>query len=85
MDFYVIVFKSTHHAIAATRFLKNKNYKFDVIPTPRMVTHDCGLAIKFAEEDLERIKESIKISEIEAEGIYKIQKVGNERIASQIM
>ncbi|MFW5648736.1 MAG: DUF3343 domain-containing protein, partial [Candidatus Alkaliphilus sp. MAG34] len=34
MDFYVIVFKSTHHAIAATRFLKNKNYKFDVIPTP---------------------------------------------------
>ncbi|MDI9475602.1 MAG: DUF3343 domain-containing protein, partial [Bacillota bacterium] len=33
MDFYVIVFESTHHTIAASKFFKDKNYKFDVIPT----------------------------------------------------
>ena len=85
MDFYVIVFESTHHTIAASRFFKDKNYKFDVIPTPRMVTNNCGLAVKFGEEDLEKVKESIKESDIKIKGIYKIQKVGDERTASRIM
>ncbi len=85
MDFYVIVFKSTHHAIAASRFLKDKGYKFDIIPTPRKVTHDCGLAIKFGEEDLEKIKESVKVSNIMIKGIYKIQKVDDEKIVSQVI
>jgi hypothetical protein len=85
MDFYVIVFETTHHAIAASRFFKDKDYKFDVIPTPRMVTNNCGFAIKFGEEDLEKMKESIKESNIKIKGIYKIQKVGDERTASQIM
>lgn len=85
MDFYVIVFESTHHTIATSRFFKDKNYKFDVIPTPRMVTNNCGLAVKFGEEDLEKVKESIKESDIKIKGIYKIQKVGDERTASQIM
>lgn len=85
MDFHVMVFETTHHAIAASRFLKDKNYKIDVIPTPRKVTNNCGFAIKFIEEDLEKIKEHIKASDIKIEGIYKIQKVGNEGIAKQIM
>lgn len=85
MDFYVIVFETTHHAIAASRVFKDKNYNFDIIPTPRMITNNCGLAIKFGEEDLEKIKESIKESNIKMKNIYKIQKVGDERIASQIM
>ncbi len=72
MDHYVIVFETTHHAIAASRFLKGENYKIDIIPTPRKITNNCGLAIKLAEEDLEEIKKAMKASDIKNEGIHKI-------------
>jgi len=32
-QFYVVVFESTHYAIAAEKLFKEHGYKFDVIPT----------------------------------------------------
>lgn len=31
-ELYIIVFESTHHAIAGEKIFKESNYKFDVFP-----------------------------------------------------
>jgi len=83
-QFYVIVFESTHYAISAEKLFKNNGYKFDVIPTPREITHSCGLSIRFTVETLEDIKRQIEDAHIAIKGIYEIQKIANEKIVNQI-
>lgn len=85
MDFYVIVFESTHYAILAEQFFKDKAYKFTIIPTPREITHSCGLSIRFTQDQLEDIKETIEEFNIDIKGIYKMKKIANERVVSQVV
>jgi len=44
--FYVMAFYSASHSIQAER-LANKLFNLTVIPTPRELTNDCGIAIRF--------------------------------------
>lgn len=53
--FYVISFDSTSHAIQTEKLIK-EHFKIATIPTPREITHSCGLSIKINSDDLERIK-----------------------------
>lgn len=83
-QFYVVVFESTHYAISAEKLFKDKGYKFDIIPTPREITHSCGLSIRFASEELESIKVTMEEGKIAIKGIYQIQKIANEKTVKQI-
>jgi len=76
VEFGVITFKSTHHAIKADSTFNRESIDFRTIPTPREITHSCGLAIKFNLEDMEKIKDVIQKNNIEINGIYKIMKDG---------
>lgn len=84
-QFYVIVFESTHYAIAAEKLFKDSGYKFDVIPTPREITHSCGLSIKFDLDNIQDINKEMEEAHIVIKGIYKIEKVSNEKIVNQII
>lgn len=55
-QFGVITFKSTNYAIKGESVFKNENIEFRTIPTPREVTHSCGLAIKFDLKDIDLAK-----------------------------
>lgn len=84
-EMYVIVFESTHYAIAGEDLLKSKGYKFNVIPTPREITRSCGLSIKFNSEDMKNIEEDMNLANILIRGIYKIQKTSNDKVVKQIV
>ncbi|NLW21754.1 MAG: DUF3343 domain-containing protein [Tissierellia bacterium] len=73
-EFGVITFKSTHYAIKGDSIFKKENINFRTIPTPREITHSCGLSIKFDLMDLDRIKNIIDENQIDIEGIFKIVK-----------
>lgn len=49
------VFNSTHRIMKAENFLKSQGLPVLLIPAPRQLMTDCGLAIRFAEEDRENI------------------------------
>lgn len=85
MDFYVIVFESTHYAIAAERVFKKNNCKFDIIPTPREITQSCGLSIRFKPEEVEIMKKIIEEANILIQGIYRIQKINNKKIVNEVI
>jgi len=55
---YIITFKSTHYAIMSER--KLRDYKVEMIPTPREISASCGLSIMFEVEDFNEIIKEVK-------------------------
>ena len=64
MEHYVITFESTHAAITIERALK-KTFKITILPTPREISHGCGIAIRFSSEDFESIFQQLQSSPID--------------------
>ena len=73
-QFGVITFKSTNHAIKGESVFKNENIKFRTIPTPREITHSCGLSIKFDLNDTDFARKIVQKNKLDIEGIFKIIK-----------
>lgn len=72
-EFYVIAFDSTHYAIRTEKMLKS-DFKVDMIPTPREISVSCGLSIKFSEEVLEGILETLNETDKKGLHLYKLSK-----------
>ncbi|MDH3998019.1 MAG: DUF3343 domain-containing protein [Desulfuromonadales bacterium] len=47
---YVAIFHSIHRVLKAEKLLKQKDIDFLLIPVPRQLTSDCGLALRFSPE-----------------------------------
>ena len=46
MKFFILIFESTHHALKSEKLLAGMGIKFDIIPTPKEISSDCGMAIR---------------------------------------
>ena len=76
---YVVIFFSIHYVLKAEQLLKAGNIALDVVPVPREISGDCGMAItidptKFAEVQGILAAGDIDIARIfckEAEGVYR--------------
>jgi len=49
---HVFIFESVHRVMKAEKLLKGKGIKLDLIPVPREISSDCGVAIELS-ADLE--------------------------------
>ena len=47
---YVAIFHSIHRVLKAEKILKQEQQDFLLIPVPRQLTSDCGLALRFSPE-----------------------------------
>jgi hypothetical protein len=47
---YVAIFHSIHRVLKAEKLLKEAQVEFLLIPVPRQLTSDCGLALRFPPE-----------------------------------
>jgi hypothetical protein len=50
---YVAIFHSIHRVLKAEKILKQAEVVFLLIPVPRQLTSDCGLALRFSPETKE--------------------------------
>ena len=84
-SFFVLAFNSTSHSIQTEKKAKEL-FSLSVIPTPRELTNDCGLAIKFlsgSQEQLTAFTSSLSIpadlyciwQKKAVNGLRKIQKI----------
>ncbi len=51
---YVFLFESVHRVMKAEKLLKGKGIKIDLIPVPREISSDCGVAIELSAESEEK-------------------------------
>lgn len=84
-EFALITFKSTHHAIQAEEVFEEEDMDFKTIPTPREVSHSCGLSLLFFKKDIEKIKEVIEGGKISIDGFYEFIKDGSNSYAEKII
>ena len=52
---YVAIFHSIHRVLKAEKILKQAEVDFLLIPVPRQLTSDCGLALRFSPETKETL------------------------------
>jgi len=69
---YVITFDSVHFAMKAEKILKPEGINVRLIPTPRKISSDCGMALQVQPKDPARILEILKNRGCRTTGFHKL-------------
>lgn len=73
-EYCVVTFNSTQCALLGEKNLVEKNVDLIVIPTPREISAECGLALKFFCRDLELVRRELAGAGVDTGGFYKLDK-----------
>lgn len=68
---YVAIFNSIHRVMEAERLLKDNHLKILLIPAPRALAADCGLAIRYAEEIRPQVEGALAAAGLLPRDLYK--------------
>jgi hypothetical protein len=71
-DYGVILFYTTSAVMRAEKMLKKENLTVKLVPTPRELSSDCGIALRFDWEHAERIETIMDAEHIEFDGIHRV-------------
>jgi uncharacterized SAM-binding protein YcdF (DUF218 family) len=68
----VILFHSASHAVRAEKVLLQAGLGVKMIPTPRQISSDCGMALRLEGTDEERVVDLLERSNVPINGIHRI-------------
>ena len=68
---YIILMNSIHDVMAAEAALKDAGVPRDLVPVPRQVAADCGLAVELEPQHLEAAMAVITGRGLKLKGLYK--------------
>lgn len=57
---FLLIFESTHGVIAGERALREMGQACRIVPVPREISSQCGMAIEIAADQIERALDEIK-------------------------
>lgn len=67
---FVAIFNSIHRVMKAEKLLKQRHLPILLIPVPRTLTSDCGLALRYAATDLHAVESVLAEEDLMPEEIY---------------
>lgn len=67
---FVAIFNSVHRVMKAEKLLKKERVPMLLIPAPRSLSSDCGLAIRYAAADRSRTEYLLNEASLLPEEIY---------------
>lgn len=70
---FIAVFHSIHRVMKVEKILKSAGFNILLIPAPRQISSDCGLALRYAPEDAESLLELLANKGISPAEIYQYQ------------
>ena len=79
---FVAIFNSVHKVMKAEKLLKKESIPMLLIPAPRSLSSDCGLAIRYTSADRPRLEELLSAASLLPEEIYLKTGEGFARIDS---
>jgi hypothetical protein len=68
----VVLFHSTAHAMRAEKVLLGAGLRIKMIPTPRKLSSNCGMALRFDCQDEQRVAATLADNRVPTNGIYSI-------------
>ena len=82
---YVAIFNSVHRVMKAEKLLKGEKIPILLIPAPRALSSDCGLAIRYADSDRERAETLLASSSLNPEEIYQMRATRFVRVDKELL
>jgi hypothetical protein len=79
----VAVFHSVHRVMKAEQLLKQVRADILLIPAPRQLTSDCGLAIRFPPEEAARVVELLRREGLLPAELYRREGKGYRRLEQE--
>ena len=70
---YVAIFHSIHRVLRAEQLLKRAGVEFLLIPVPRQLTADCGLALRIAPGQLPAVFAVLRAAGLLPPELYQLQ------------
>jgi hypothetical protein len=67
----VAIFNSIHRVMKAEKVLKERRLNILLIPAPRSLQSDCGLAIRYTEADRETVDNALTEAQLNPEERYR--------------
>jgi hypothetical protein len=68
------VFESIHFVIKGEKILKGAGLAADVVPIPREISSDCGMALVFACRDRDRVEQLFGGEGLKVVGLYGLRR-----------
>lgn len=68
----ILTFYSTHHALAAERILKDQGIAQTIVPTPRSISGNCGIAIRIDASQADDVVRILADEGVEVEGSHPL-------------
>ena len=68
----VVLFHSTSHAIRAEKVLEGAGFRIKSIPTPRQLSSDCGMALRFDRPEEVPVAATLEENRVPFNGIHRI-------------
>jgi hypothetical protein len=78
---WIVLFDSTHDVMAAERALRAARLPHDLIPVPKELSADCGMAIELREADAPSALPRLEGSALRWREIFKRDRGGFEPVA----
>lgn len=72
----VVTFTAVHYVMKAEKILKGKGMRVRLIPTPRHISSDCGMALEIADagEDINAVRARMREEGFsEAEEVHEVR------------
>ncbi len=71
-EYSVVLFYSTSHALRGEKVLRRTGVEIKMIPTPRQLSSDCGMALRFGRADEGRVASVLRENRVPINGIHEI-------------
>ena len=71
-DYGVVLFYTTSAAIRSEKLLLKAGYDVKMIPTPRELSSDCGIALRFDWPQREPVELALNTASVEVESIHHL-------------
>lgn len=71
-DLCAAVLEAIHYVIKGEKILKRAGLRIDVIPVPREISSDCGMALEFSCQDRDRVEQLLADQDVTVVGIYRL-------------
>lgn len=69
--YIVITLPSIHHVLKAEKLLKKTTLPFELIPVPKEVNPDCGMAVQFEKDYSDGIVGTLHNAGLQIEAVYE--------------
>ena len=72
VQYSVALFDSTSQVMRGEKLLGQAGVRVKMIPTPRQISSDCGLALRFDREEADRVVTILSENSVPPRGVYPI-------------